>query len=63
MQIKEQEHQGISNIPGAGLSNGTSGDKGKQWWDGVQTMTESKLAIEHLFGKLNLSIIVTQLSN
>ena len=49
LQIKEHNQGTFS---GTGLSNNSSiGDKGKQWWDGVQTMTEAKLAIEHLFTK------------
>ena len=52
MQIKE-EKQRISSV--ASLSNGVA-DKGKQWWDAVQTMTEAKLAIEHLFAKASDSM-------
>ena len=47
MQIKE-ETQRVSS--GSSVANGMA-DKGKQWWDAVQTMTEAKLAIEHLFSK------------
>ena len=49
MEIKEQA-QGVGSF--TGLPSAVNGEKGgKQWWDTVQSMTEAKLAIEHLFEK------------
>ena len=52
MQIEEETQRVTSNN---GISNGFA-DKGKQWWDAMQTMTEARLAIEHLFNKASDSM-------
>ena len=52
MQIEEETQRVTS---GNGISNGF-GDKSKQWWDAVQTITEARLAIEHLFNKASDSM-------
>merc|ERR1711944_72180 len=48
MQIEETQKDLSASC---GLNGTAVGDKEKHWWDGIPTVTEAKIAVEHLFGK------------